>query len=138
MQFDSVPMGKPFFRPQFQVDKPMTSKDTIRSLPDLIQFNAENNPHHVFCVQEERREGRTVDLVEITFLKLRDLVARCIEHIASHDIGVDTPKENFLLPIALYLESDVTLFVYLSALLWMGIPVSPLDFPSDWQSSDFL
>ncbi|KAL8717979.1 MAG: hypothetical protein Q9225_004838 [Loekoesia sp. 1 TL-2023] len=102
----------------------MTSNDTIRCLPDLIQFNAENNPHHVFCVQEERREGRLIDLIQISFMKLRDLVARCIERIASHDIGTDTPKANLHLhPIALYLESDVTLFIYLSALLWMDIPV---------------
>lgn len=115
----------------------MTSNDTIRSLPDLIQFSAENNPRHVFCVQEERREGKLVDLVQITFWELRNLVARCIERIAGHDIGIGTPKATVdVQPIALYLESDVTLFIYLSALLWMDIPVRWLKCPSLWRWYD--
>ncbi|KAL9599306.1 MAG: hypothetical protein Q9219_003933 [cf. Caloplaca sp. 3 TL-2023] len=102
----------------------MTSDDTIRSLPDLIQFNAENNPDHVFCVQEERSKGRPAGLVQITFSQLRDIVAQCIERISSHLVGLNSPEaDTNATPIGLFLESDVTLFVHISALLWMKIPV---------------
>lgn len=122
-------MERPFIRPTFGILHQPTniSEDAIRSLSDLIRFNAEVNPDHVFALQEERQAGRCTGFTKVTFSMLQDIVVKCVERLANYDlpaagIQVSVPGRDCG-AVALYLESDLTLFVYLCALLWMNIPV---------------
>jgi hypothetical protein len=113
-------------------------KKSILSLPDLIEFNAEENPDQIFCLQVESHYGNTEEgssgghqyrTCPITFAQLAEAVFSCSLWIQkslnplNHDRNQVTRGRK---PVALYLESDVGLFIYLAALLSLDIPVWPL------------
>ena len=115
-------IGK-FQRPKLSLNQ----KDKIvgaKSLPELIHFNAEFNPTHIFCKQAEvagREGGEPVYRVhDISMKELKLAIESCVVWI-SCALASSTFKENG--PVALYLESDIGLFIHFAALLEMGIPV---------------
>lgn len=129
------PFRRPYFRPTVPSGKPEAGDelDTISSLPNLIRYNAKENPDHIFCVQAEliSREAQGAaanvsryDARRITFRQLDKAVDTCATWIhkmvksSSPKTSAHTPR-----PIALYLESDIGLFIHLAALLAMDIPV---------------
>ena len=101
----------------------------IRSLPDLVHFNAVHNPDHVFCLQSKQSSDATrFDFTRVTFRQLAQAVERCCLWILANikEVNAPTLKDGILEkgpPIALFLESDIGLFVYLTALLSLNIPV---------------
>lgn len=125
---------KSFLRPQFspRYQKELPQNGTIRSLPDLIEFNAIHNSSHLFCVQaeEDSHESHPTDcasewrLRSITFGALKGAVDACCVWL-SKNIPQDSERtlSQKMAPVALYLESDVGLFIYVAALLKMNIPV---------------
>ncbi|KAI1132516.1 hypothetical protein F5Y10DRAFT_261227 [Nemania abortiva] len=103
------------------------AQNDISSLPDLIQFNARENPHHTFALQSElnvtahaRREDDSYGVSKITFEQLNEMVHGCARWIRK---AIMSTKQDEKLgqqrPIALYVENSVGLFVYLAALLSM-------------------
>jgi hypothetical protein len=106
-----------------------TSAWRINSLPDLIRFNALNNPHHVFCVQSKGIGIGNSDSSSITFLELAHAVEQCCDWILANietacpdELRADgSPAKGR--PTALFMESDVSLFIYLAALLTLNVPV---------------
>ncbi|GAP82675.2 putative L-aminoadipate-semialdehyde dehydrogenase large subunit [Rosellinia necatrix] len=102
----------------------------ISSLPDLIQFNARENPHHVFALQSELNDNshggvgqEPYEVSEITFEQLHRMVHRCARWIRKAVVSADGDSElGEQKPIALYVESGVGLFVHLAALLYLDIP----------------
>lgn len=125
-----------FRRPSFQLlpipsDADVNSRDPslIRSLPDLVLFDALHNPHHLFCLQTSQASGK-IGLIPITYHQLAVAVENCClwllktipdAHAAKFDGGDHVQKAS---PVALFLESDVNLFIYITALLALNIPVS--------------
>lgn len=106
---------------------------SICSLPDLIYFNALRNPEYVFCLQtKESRDASasSFDFTSITFSDLAHAVENCCNWILSNvkDVYPAYLGEDGSIwkssPVALFLESDVGLFIYLAALLTLNIPVS--------------
>lgn len=90
-----------------------------RSLPDLIQFNADHNPNHLFAIQAAKRGPETrTDLDQVTFRALHLAVIACQEWLATNDIEGKHEK-----PVALLMESGLGLFIHLAALLSMEVPV---------------
>lgn len=72
--------------------------------------------------------------ITITFLELAHAVEQCCDWILAN-IEVARPNEQELRaegspakgrPIALFMESDVSLFIYLAALLTLNVPVRDL------------
>ncbi|TRX93221.1 hypothetical protein FHL15_005800 [Xylaria flabelliformis] len=124
-----------FRRPVFKPKGPVSladdniSESDISSLPDLIRFNARENPDHVFAIQSELREAISPESeddrygVQITFKQLDEMVRACESWIR---IAVMSSNQYTKLgeqaPIAIYMESGVGLFLYLAALLSMNIP----------------
>lgn len=104
--------------------------DSVRCLPELIHFNAIHNPHKTFCKQKKsllKLDGG-IESIEVTFIQLAQAIERCCEWILTN---VDTSAAEYTSdgsirkaqPIALLLESDLGLFIYLAALLTLNIPV---------------
>lgn len=122
-----------FERPIFRlfIDPRAAENETIRSLPDLIQFNALRNPRGAFCIQSKESKvlAKDFEAVEVTFLELAQAVERCCQWILSNINRVHPAHlaEDGIVrkgpPVALFLESDLTLFIYLAALLALNIPV---------------
>ncbi|KAH6635416.1 hypothetical protein B0J18DRAFT_418741 [Chaetomium sp. MPI-SDFR-AT-0129] len=138
---------RPFIRPKFSALPKSPGSDAkgdageqpheIESLLDLIAFNVEHNPNHMFCVQaslpkdhdatddnnDSKNPGQVpFDGRSITFRELGVAVVACASWLSGLGLRrVDDqgrPK-----PLALYLQSDVGLFILLSALLSLDVPV---------------
>lgn len=137
-----------FKRPEFQLflGQKAAETESIRSLPDLIHFNAIQNPHASFCAQVKpsRVPEEDYDVVEVTFLELAHAVERCCQWILSNTDGVYPARlsEDGNVqkgpPLALFLESDFTLFIYLAALLTLNIPVSHTSTRGQHKTSQLL
>ena len=129
-----------FHRPIFQLLPIPPYSDTneqqplvLRSLPDLVYFDAIHNPHHVFCLQSSRSPTtpEKLDFTPITYQQLGCAIESCcawlLQTISCAHPAVLTDK--FVVrkapPVALFLESDVGLFIYIMALLTLNIPVRP-------------
>ncbi|KAL2163194.1 hypothetical protein VTH06DRAFT_5250 [Thermothelomyces fergusii] len=107
------------------------SAEHIASLPDLIDFNAEHNPEHVFCLQTSAAPDRgpaaagrvgkpAFESRAVRFRELKAAVATCAARLSNLRQRDDQGKPKTL---ALFLESDVGLFVHLAALLSLDVPV---------------
>ncbi len=123
-----------FRRPVFNLvsDETELTSDSIRSLPDLILYNAIHNPEVIFSAQARQpsKQGKELEIVDVSFLELALDVERCCAWIlgninGAHEARIDNNgRVQKCKPVALLLESDLTLFVYLAALLTLNIPVS--------------
>lgn len=129
-----VPSPSRFKRAQFDVllDQHSTSPSTIRTLPDLIHHNARYNPHHLFCLQcklSAEEDTSSLATVPVTFVQLKETVDRCCRWLETgaalqpaklrSDGSVQKSR-----PVALFMESDLGLFLHIAALLTLNIPVS--------------
>lgn len=114
--------------PCFDTSCPPEAEDKIKSAIDLIEFNAEFNARRAFCIQLKKDSAsRLVQQEEITFLNFRDMIYSCqawmLDHVYMTTAQDQTGKPQ---PIALLMDSDVTLLVHMFALMGLGIPVSTL------------
>ncbi|KAG2419144.1 hypothetical protein HFD88_002249 [Aspergillus terreus] len=124
-----IKLEQEFCRPSFQVSRdPVTDPSAIHSLPDLVDFNAEHNPDHEFALQEVRHGGKHISLTPITFRELQLAAITCARLIRKQLPGEPAEPEGghqgmMRQPVAVFLESDVNLFIHLVALLYLNIPV---------------
>lgn len=113
------------------LDKVDTPPNSICCLSDLIHFNAIHNPHQTFCLQSKKltNSNQEPGSIEVTFLQFSQAVERCCAWILSkidETYPAELAKDGFVQksqPVALYLESDLTLFIYTAALLTLNVPV---------------
>lgn len=107
-------------------------KEQINCIPDLVLFNAIKNPHHVFCLQSSESSDSfpsQLDFTSITYSQLAQAVDNCCEWILSNAPGAfearvaSNGSVSKSVPVALFMESDIGLFIYLVALLTLNVPV---------------
>ncbi|KAF2836625.1 acetyl-CoA synthetase-like protein [Patellaria atrata CBS 101060] len=127
----TVPHLEDFIRPSILLTE--TDRDeTVRSIIDLIQFNATKNPHHCFCLQaEEKTEDGSLyakesswNVRQITFKDLYLSLKACVSWLKASGIGnskASSSKNQS--PVAVYIESDVSLFIYVVALTALNCSV---------------
>lgn len=127
-----------FKSPPINLRSSTPEKDEIRSLPELLEWNARENPDHVFCVQAEtKRQGVESDdpyeLRSLTNDDFKRAVGRCVRWFEGNvpglkDLGSpDGDAENLAEKppaVALLMESDVGILIHLFALMSIGVPVS--------------
>lgn len=123
-----------FKRPHFDIllDQHSLSPSTIRSLPDLIEYNALQNPSHLFCIQCKQSDvgaGAAFEFINVTFAELKEAVDRCclwllqnIPDAHQAKLSSDGSVEKSA-TVALFMESDLGLFIHIAALLTLNIPV---------------
>ena len=121
-----------FQRPEFQVSREFPADLTqLKTLTDLIDFNSAHNPDHTFALQEARHGGRHLDLIKISFRDLKVATVACARYLQKlhpniqqqQYEGATGEQQSLKRPIALFHESDVTLFIHLAALVYLDIPV---------------
>ena len=99
------------------------SDGAISSLPDLLEFNAANNPDHIFGVQNA--SGQDVSPYEITFSQLQAAVEyTSFWLVRTGCTNGRTQRQEFVRPVGIMLGSDISIFIYMVALLRIGTPVS--------------
>jgi acyl-coenzyme A synthetase/AMP-(fatty) acid ligase len=108
---------KSFTRPGLSLT---AGQGDARSLPELIDFHARVNPHHRFCIQAQK--DADAPSLDVTYAKLKQLILRCqswlCEHVADMRVENDTKGE----PVGLFMDSDLTLVIYIFALMGLGVP----------------
>lgn len=110
--------------------RPKVTLDTraelgVRTLPELVDFHAAENPQHLFCLQVEKNNTS----VPVSYARLQNAIARCQIWLKDQAIGLHTPIMGTdglvrkCAPAAILTESHVGLPIYVLACMGMGIPV---------------
>lgn len=112
-----------FRRPHLNLGYIPDEPEGVNGLPELIEFNAVHNPDSTFCLQTRAKEGSTP--CQITFAQLQAAVERCCAWLlASGSTNGRGEGEKYPAPVGILLGSDITIFIYIAALLRLGTPVS--------------
>ena len=99
----------------------------IPDKPELIIFNAVHNPDGLFFLQTRIGEGSIP--CQITFAQLQVAVERCCAWLlASGSTNGRNEGEKYPAPVGILLGSDITIFIYMAALVRLGTPVRNKDF----------
>lgn len=118
-----------FVLPSLEAESP-PSIGAIRTSAELIDFNAEKNPDHLFCVQinPSGRVSECTNHLRITYQTFRDMIRGCQIWIEKNIPRAQSTRDDFgnitkSAPIAILSDSDVSLLVYVFALVGLGVPV---------------
>lgn len=126
----SPPQAKQAFKPaDIDLEKPLGSA-SIRSIPELIEYNAKVNPDAIYCVQAIKpQDNETRKESQVTMRQLRDAVWHCSADLRGCLIGLDdsnpsSESQNHVKPdpVAILLDSDIGLLIHLFSLLSLGVP----------------
>lgn len=104
-------------------------RNEIRTVPELIDYNAEHNADQLFCLQATKETPKAKP-VAITHAQLKRAILRCSTRLVTEIAELKQPYKNdegrFVKcqPVALFVESDVGLLIHLFALMSLGVPVS--------------
>jgi acyl-coenzyme A synthetase/AMP-(fatty) acid ligase len=91
-----------------------------RSLPELIDFHARVNPGHRFCIQA--RIDADVPLLDVTYAQLKHAILCCQSWLCENVAGIQMENGTKDRPVGLLMDSDLTLVIYLFALMGLGVP----------------
>ena len=132
-----APVSAPFLTANIELMLLNPDSREIRTLPELIEFNAVHNADYLFCLQA----GRQQKLLAVTHGQLKEAILCCSDWLVANVKDLKLPKirEDGTIekgqPVALLMESDVGLWIYLMSLLSLGVPVSALS-PVCFQNGD--
>lgn len=108
------------------------STQNLRTLAEVIEYNARHNAQHTFCVQA-RRGGAlstTTTTSAITHEQLLGAVSRCQTWFQETVSQLMLPLQQSSSaavekgpPVALFLDSDIGLLIHLFGLLALGVPI---------------
>lgn len=99
-------------------------------MPELIEYNAQYNPNHPFCVQAAEKGATDLTLLIVTHLQLKQAILRCSAWLVANIVELRLPQKSYGgkvvkgAPIALLTDSDISLLFHLLSLMGLGVPVS--------------
>ena len=124
------PSSLSFNRAAITLDRSLHQTSKIRTVPELIDFNAERNPDYPFCIQARKNgEDGRLGFVTISYIQLREAIRRCsawlVANITELELPVKHDEQRIVKgrPVALLVDSDVGLLMHKFALMSLGIPV---------------
>ncbi|KAK1635917.1 hypothetical protein BDP81DRAFT_450746 [Colletotrichum phormii] len=122
-----APMSS-FRTPEVSLEHASTSG--LRTLPELVNFHAENNPKHLFGLQAEANEaGNGHSFVPLRYETLQRAIIRCQAWLMQQTTSLHPPKTaadgsvKKCAPVAVLMESHVGLVICVLACMGMGVPV---------------
>ncbi|KAK7701628.1 putative secondary metabolism biosynthetic enzyme [Diaporthe eres] len=119
------------FKPATLDLKQHSAASSVRTIPELIEYNAKVNPDALFCVQALKpRDGETRRASQVTMRQLRNAVWQCSGDLRGWLVGIDDSSSSSYGgqthvkpdPVALLLDSDIGLVIHLFSLLSLGVP----------------
>ncbi|KAL4994640.1 hypothetical protein BDV10DRAFT_188841 [Aspergillus recurvatus] len=119
---------RPFQRPVIRLYPATGERGLIRTLPEVIEFNAQANPDHVFCLQAKKRpDSPVLSLASVTNRQLKQAISQCAGWLKNHlqlqlPAVIDGSVKKGA-PVALLMESDIGLLIHEMALIGLGVPV---------------
>ncbi|KXH44028.1 hypothetical protein CSIM01_12181 [Colletotrichum simmondsii] len=122
-----APMSS-FRTPKVSLEPASTSG--LRTLPELVDFHAESNPKHLFCLQAEANAaGNGHNFVPLSYETLQRAIVRCQAWLKGQATTLHAPKTEAdgsvkkCAPVAVLMESHVGLVICVLACMGMGVPV---------------
>ena len=121
-------LSSPFVRPTLAVESTTDAspEQALRTLPELVAFNALHNANHIFCIQYYHNLDTTP--LQVTYSALHEASLRCCAWLEKQQLArtpaLIRPEIVDNAPIAILMSSDVSWFIAFLALLRLGIPVS--------------
>ena len=97
----------------------------IRTISELVEYNALHNPDHVFCIQARRHQ----ESISVSCFQLKQAIVQCSDWLIAYVKELELPQEDEdgVLrkgrPVALAMDSDIGLLVHLLSFLSLGVPV---------------
>lgn len=136
MTYNILPSsGRPVQRTQVfkpaHIDLKRASPSTsVRTIPELIEYNARANPNALYCVQAlKSRDGQTRNASQLTMRQLHGAIWQCSNNLRGCFIGLDDSTTSTSDrahvkpdPVALLMDSDMGLLIHLFSLLALGVP----------------
>lgn len=111
-----------FVRPRISLSYDNDLLDSVKSLPELIEFAATHNKDHIFGLQACSGSD-TISWSPITFGQFQRAVEYASEWlIQSRTSAGRIDRADNIAPVAVLLNSDITIFLYLAALVRIGTP----------------
>ncbi|KAI0036586.1 hypothetical protein K488DRAFT_40891 [Vararia minispora EC-137] len=111
-----------FVRPHLNLGYLPAQADGVSSLPELVDFVACNNPQRTFGLQ--LRAGEDTVPWTISFSELQGAVQEASAWLVSSCGAVARVSRDVkVAPVALLLASDIGIFIYMVALMRIGVPV---------------
>jgi hypothetical protein len=110
---------------------PSSNDQHIRSIPELIDYNARVNPEALFCYQALKSTDALGDtdvpppVAVVNMAQLRDAVWHCSQRLLG-ELGISRENKTPTgkpAPVALFMDSDLSLLIHLFALMALGTPV---------------
>ena len=117
-----------FRRPKVDLYPPVDAPGNgIRTLPELIEWNAINNPDYLFAVQPRKDQ----EALKISNQQLKHAILHCQKWMRASVAEIKLPyrldKIVKGLPVAVLLENEIGLWIHLASLWSLGVPVSNND-----------
>ena len=98
----------------------------IRTLPELVEFNAVHNTDYLISLQARRQLGP----LSVTHGQMKEAIVQCSEWFVANvkELRLPSRQDDGTIakgrPVALLMENDVRLWIHLLSLLSLGVPVS--------------
>lgn len=98
----------------------------IRTLPELVEFNATHNTNYLFCLQARRQS----EPLSVTHGQMKKAILRCSDWCVTNvkELKLPSRLDDGTIakgqPVALLMENDLGLWIHLLSLLSLGVPVS--------------
>ncbi|KAK7430456.1 hypothetical protein QQZ08_002975 [Neonectria magnoliae] len=111
---------RPFVKPAVNFASLERLDGCVHSLPELVDFNAQNNADHPFCIQ-----AKSDGLDTFTHADFKTAVSNCAAWIKENVPLRESTEPNGLTkmaPVALFMQSDFALVIHEFALLSIGVP----------------
>lgn len=124
-------LTKHFSRCVHKADDP-DGVSSVRSLPELVDYNSKENRDYPFCIQGKASGGENESFQTISHAEFQKACGRCAGNLVWTIAEIVLPSQQqdgaFVKgrPVALFINSDVGLLIYMVALMGLGVPVSPL------------
>ncbi|KAA6412420.1 MAG: NRPS-like enzyme [Lasallia pustulata] len=122
--------GTSFVRARIDLEASESQKNGIRTVPELLEFNAKTNPHHLFCVQARKHANASDSaFLNVTHAQLAQAVLRCSAWLTENVAELCLPYKNDVgqavrgSPVALFVNSNVGLLIHKIGLMCLGVPV---------------
>jgi hypothetical protein len=127
----STEYSQNFITPEIDASSPPAEDASLKTVAQLIDFNAQHNPNYLFCLQAEKPLDGVKDppLLRITHKSFQAMILSCQTWVQEHIKEIQLPMKDERgdivkgAPIGILLDSDIGLLVYLFALVGLGVPV---------------
>ena len=117
--------ARPFLPATIKLHLEDPDERDIRTIRQLIEFDSQQNPDHVSCIQTRKHQHS----ISVSYLQLKKAILRCSDWFTATVKEIHLPHEDAngglyrSSPVALAMDSDIGLLVHLLSLLGLGVPV---------------